>query len=209
MNRARLTIVVVFVTAFAAGVGVGLAVRRPPPPAGLPGRGPSWMATELGLTAAQHEEMIKIWAGVGRSSWHEEGEKRQALQRQRDEAIRKLLPAESQEEFDRVHAAYARQVAEMADQRRQRFDSAVTRSKAILAPEQRTKYEAILSRRAEGRDGRRPGPGGYERPENASTRPGSATTPAMAPPASSAEPARVPGAASTPASAPAAPEAER
>lgn len=192
MTRTRVIVLVVFVAAFAAGVATGLVLRpaHPRPPE----RGPSWLVAELSLTPAQQEEMLKIWGNVGRSGWQEENEKRQALQKQRDEAIRNLVPKAAQAEFDKANETYAKRSAELGELRRQRFDAAVAKTKAILTDEQRAKYETILARRAEGRgEGRRfgPGPGpGWDRSGGGpTTRPATATAAATAPAAT--EPAAV------------------
>ena len=46
---------------------------------------------------------------------------------------------------------------ELSDQRRRLFEDAVQRTRSILTPEQLTKYDDMMARRAEGRRG---GPGG-------------------------------------------------
>ncbi|MCX5662303.1 MAG: periplasmic heavy metal sensor [Planctomycetota bacterium] len=198
MSKTKLIVVVVFVAAFAAGAATGLVFRpfphHPPGPGGGPGpeRGPSWLVTELSLSQAQQDEMLKIWGSVGRSGWQEESEKRQALQKQRDEAIRKLVPASALAELDKVNDAFAKGYADLGEQRRQRFDAAVAKTKAILTPEQRAKYEAILARRPEGRGDRtRFGPGpGWDRSGG-----GSSTRPAHRP---ASGPATMPGDSATP-----------
>jgi len=154
MTKTSVMLFTLFVVAFAAGVSSALVAREWKAPEKQ--HGSSWISNELGLDSAQREEMIKIWSGVGRGNWQEEGDRRRALQKQRDEAVRALVPEEKQAELTQIYEAYSKQTAELSEQRRKSFDAAVEKTKAILTPEQRSKYEEILARRAEGRRG----PGG-------------------------------------------------
>ena len=146
MTKLRLTIAVLFLVAFAAGVTLALSVRQwQNPPTG---RG-SWMAHELNLSSEQQEAMAKIWGEVGRDNGHDDADRRKDLQHKRDEAIRQLVAPEHQAELDKVFADYSQQMAELSNQRRRAFDRAVEKTKTILTDEQRKKYEQILSHRAE------------------------------------------------------------
>ena len=73
MTKLRLTIAVLFLVAFAAGVALALSVRgweNPPS-----GRG-SWMARELDLSPEQQQAMAKIWGEVGRDNGHDDADRR-------------------------------------------------------------------------------------------------------------------------------------
>lgn len=168
MNRMRLTIAVLFVVAFAAGVAVGLTVRQWDE---QPQRRGSWLGRELDLTESQRREMAEIWSAVGRDTWRQDMDRRRALQRQRDQAIQALVPAEQQEELQRVLDEYSSAMAELSRARRQAFDDAVEKTKAILTPEQREKYESFLARRP-----RRPG-GERRDPDADAPAPDDATAP--------------------------------
>ena len=171
MTKTRVMLIMLFVVAFAAGVSSALVARewKVPPKQ----HGSSWLSNELSLNEVQREEMIKIWSGVGRGNWQEEGEKRRALQKQRDEAIRALVPEEQQAELTQIYDNYSKQTAELSEQRRKAFDAAVERTKSILTPEQRSKYEAVLARRAEGRrgEGSRQFGGSTTRPSDSTPKP--------------------------------------
>ncbi len=161
MKKTRWMIGLVFVVAFAAGLSSALLGRQYV--AEAPRQRGAWMTAELNLSAEQEKQMQQIWGQMGRSGSQEEGEKRRALQRQRDEAIAALIPAERQAELEKVLAEYQAQMNELAQQRQQRFQQAVEQTKAMLSAEQRLKYEEILARRPEG--GRRgSGVGGMGRP---------------------------------------------
>jgi len=155
MKRMRLTIAVLFIAAFAAGAAASLALRpRYEPPA--EGGRDSWMARELDLTPQQQEQMHEIWAAVGRDSWRADSEKRRDLRRERDDAIRNLVPEDQQEALDQVYEHYSSQLAEMDSARRAAFEKAIEKTRAILSAEQREQYQQFMDRRRD----RRPGSGG-------------------------------------------------
>lgn len=152
MNKVRSLIVLMFLSAFAAGVCAALVARTPakPPERG----GPSFLAAELGLSKAQQEEMVKIWGGMmDRSQWQKDAELRRNYQKRRDDAIRQLIPAEKRGEVDKINEAYAAEIAEIGEQRKKAFEAAVEKTKAILSPEQREKYDEFLKKRSEWRRG--------------------------------------------------------
>ncbi|HRU06160.1 MAG TPA: periplasmic heavy metal sensor [Candidatus Brocadiia bacterium] len=142
-----------FVAAFAAGVAAGVALFPPPAPP-PPG---SWLTHELDLTPEQRTQMRQIWSGVmggGRGQRHVE---RQALEKERDEAIQALLTEEQKARYDEVMKSFSAKVAAQAEERKKAFDDAVESTKKILNEKQRAKYEEILKQR--GGRGRRGPPG--------------------------------------------------
>lgn len=157
MNRVRSLIVLMFLSAFAAGVCAALVAKTPVKQPSERGGGPSFLTAELNLSKSQQEEMMKIWGGMmDRGQWQKDAEQRRNYQKQRDDAIRQLIPAEKRAEVDKINEAYSAQMTEMGEQRKKTFESAVEKTKAILSPEQREKYEEFLKKRSEGRRG----PGG-------------------------------------------------
>lgn len=151
MTRMRVAMAVLCVAAFAAGFATALALR---PWSAPPARGPvSWLASELGLSAQQQQEMSKVWAEVGRDGPRDDGDRRRAIQKSRDEAIRQLVPPDRASELEKVYETYAQQMAELSAQRRLAFDRAVERTKALLTPAQRVKYDELLAKRSEWRHG--------------------------------------------------------
>lgn len=157
MNKTRVMIVCLFVLAFVSGFAVSSVLTHSHHPAhDGPMPATSWLSSELGLTKAQEEEMLKIWGNLGRPAGPEQQDRRHALSDQRDESIRKLIPAEKQKEYELILENHSKQMAELSEQRHKQFEIAVEKTKAILTEQQRTKYDAILAKRLEGRRG----PGG-------------------------------------------------
>jgi Spy/CpxP family protein refolding chaperone len=158
MTKIRLLIVACVLVVFAAGVALGLAMSRPH----RPGRGGSALAGQLGLTAAQQTEMHNIWAEVMSKARQEEGQQREALRKERDDAIRALLPDAQVVRYEEILKTYASKTAALnmalEEGRRKTFDEAVARTKTILTEKQRVKYEEILKQREAG-EGGRGGPG--------------------------------------------------
>lgn len=161
MNKVRSLIVLMFLSAFAAGVCAALVAKTPVKQPQERGGGPSFLTAELDLSKSQQEEMMKIWGGMmDRNQWQKDGEQRRQYQKQRDDAIRQLIPADKRAEVDKINETFAVQMTEMGEQRKKAFDAAVEKTKAILSPEQREKYEEFLKKRSEWRRGPGGGPGG-------------------------------------------------
>jgi hypothetical protein len=90
------------------------------------------------------------------------------------------VPTDQHAQLDKVYEAHTQKTNELSEQRRKAFDAAVEKTKAILTPEQRAKYEQVLARRPMGR--RPAGPGSGEgvspRPSvSPATQPASETQP--------------------------------
>ena len=149
-------VVACFFVAFGAGVAVGVAFTRLT--AG-PQHG-SWLEHELSLTPAQREQMHKIWSQVISLSAPQEHEQRQALQKERDEAIRGLLSNGQKAKYEEVMQKYTQKLAALEDGRKKAFEEAVERTKQILTDSQRTKYLQLLQERS----GRHPSHGPRDRP---------------------------------------------
>ena len=163
----KLVVITGFVVAFVAGLLVGIesqqtSVASPSPtPATRPSnRHGGWMASELNLTPQQQEQLDKIWSETARSRMHEADDRRHELRTQRDDAILSLIPAEKKADYDAAIAKYKEQTSALDHEMKQNFDEAVRRTKEILTPEQRPKYEEWLSRHQPGDRGPRGGPGG-------------------------------------------------
>jgi Spy/CpxP family protein refolding chaperone len=197
---AKIMVVIGFLIAFAAGLAVGVEMRRPsvaqaPTPLEPPTRtttGPStrrspggWIASELNLSPEQRKKMDAIWSEVAKGGREEMDKERDALRKQRDEAILALVGTDNKAKYDDIQKNYRDQQQAMERKMRGRFEKAVEETKAILDDEQREKYEKLLARHRppSDRDGRgrggpsgsggpRGGPGGSER-ENFEQRRGS------------------------------------
>lgn len=155
-TRSRIILLLLFILTFGAGLSAGKLFDRHPAP---PHRGPSWLSGELNLTPEQRKTILDIWNNVNQSRY-EEWDRRRDLGRQRTEAIRKLVPQESQTLLEQINENYTQQLNELSAQRRQSFEDAMEKTKAVLTDEQRQKYEEILTRRS---SERRRGPGRGDR----------------------------------------------
>ncbi len=174
VNNLRVIMVLCFAAAFSAGVLAGKVWERsivkaeasppvvvaPPVPAPVPQptaqppRDPAPPTPELGwlrelnLTAQQSEQMRAIWSAVTKNAPMNHG-KREALRKERDEAIKALLSDEQRKQQTAVLAQYEAKNEEIGQkmhveqevQRKQR-DEAV---KALMSEEQRKLYDALKS----------------------------------------------------------------
>ena len=145
----KLVVIFGFLIAFAAGLTVGMATRTTglasptAPPATRPaGRGPGFLIEALSLTPQQAENLREIWSKP--PGPHEFDERRGQLRRERDEAIVALVPAADRSRYDELQKTYKEQSDSIEREMRASFDGKVTRTKEILTPEQRAKYEEIL-----------------------------------------------------------------
>jgi Spy/CpxP family protein refolding chaperone len=166
----RALVIICFLVAFAAGLVLGLQ-KRPDEPLEGPRRGGppghhGWLAAELNLSEAQQAELKTIWSETAFGRFRDRDERRRQLTRQRDEAIESLIPAEKREEYRRVLQQYDQNLEAMEHEGRKAFETAVERTRQILTPEQREKYDRMLERhrRDRGPGRHRGGPPDRERP---------------------------------------------
>jgi Spy/CpxP family protein refolding chaperone len=170
--RVEILLIGLTVLALSAGVVAGLVAARlpgsssaapvapPPPPPGNPlDRTP--LAEELGLTPQQRDQMRGIWEPL-RGKVHETFEDAQDLQRQRDEDLVAMLNDEQKAKFAKISRDYADRFVELGRRRDKLFDDAVARTRQMLTPEQREKYEQIL--RQHRPPGEPPAPGTFTAP---------------------------------------------
>jgi Spy/CpxP family protein refolding chaperone len=162
MTKTRIIVIVGFMIAFGAGAVVGLQLRAPsvvlatvPPP-----QQNSWLRTELGLSAEQNDQMKNIWESLHTGGRGYEDRRRQ-LRDQRDEAIAALLPPSVMGDYDKVLQEFSNKLTQLGQERDKAFQDAVEKTKKILTPEQRVKYEEFLKRREPDRGDR--GPRGFGR----------------------------------------------
>ncbi|HUS57239.1 MAG TPA: hypothetical protein VM141_01185 [Planctomycetota bacterium] len=158
MTKTKLVVLLGFCTAFAAGAAAGMtftrATHRPPHL--------SYLSRELDLTSRQREQMQQIWSEVLRAPMRPEHEQRQALQREKEEALLELLTPEQKTKRNEIVQEHDRKIAELAAARKRAFDEAVQQTKQMLTEPQREKYEEMLKQRAGG--GRRHGRTGMGAP---------------------------------------------
>lgn len=169
--KTKVVVILGFVIAFAAGTVVGMLLRQEPVIASsageATGRRPpeSWLAERLGLDARQTEQVKQIWSDAmqaarrdgDRDRWHQ-------LRQKRDQAVADLIRPEDKAAYERVLQTYEDETAKLGRERHQAFQAAVAKTREILTPEQRAKYEQLLKDRPHGPPGRG-GPGRGRRQE--------------------------------------------
>ena len=160
----KFVVIIGFIVSFLAGVMVGVSAQRrsmltseaTTPPSTRPSHRGGWMAAELNLTPQQEEQMKQIWSDAARGGGgpREHEDRRRQLRRERDEAIANLVRPDDKSRYDEVLKNYSTQTDAMDAEIRKGFEDAVRRTKELLTPEQRTKYEELLKRRSHewGRD---------------------------------------------------------
>lgn len=143
----KLVVFVGFFVAFAAGFTVGLRPRpAAPSPTSRPSGPGGWLAAELDLTTEQQEQLDRIWEDTAFRGRHDREEQRRALVRERDEAIVALIRPEDKPKYEALLEEYARRLDALEEEWKSAFQSAVEKTKEILTPEQRAKYEEIRKR---------------------------------------------------------------
>jgi Spy/CpxP family protein refolding chaperone len=162
----RLILLIGFLLAFAAGYTVGM--NRSPAADVSTASGPDasssqgrrgWLAQQLELTAEQQQQMREVWAETASRGGRGHIEQRRELRRHRDEAIEELIPQQNLAAYEQVIERYNESLVAMEREWAEAYERAVERTRAILTPQQREKYEQILSR--QGWDG---GPRDRSRP---------------------------------------------
>lgn len=152
----RLIVLIGFLLAFCAGLAVGLTrpVTAAPvieAPGGRPEGGRrGWLAQQLELSPLQQEQLDEIWSETARRGRHEQFERRRRLRRERDEAIAALIRDEDRPAYEAILREHDERAAELEAEWRESFRAAVERTRALLTPEQREKYQALMDRQGWG-----------------------------------------------------------
>lgn len=147
----RLMVTGGFVVAFLAGLIVGLTRLAPQAPqAGGDGDRPrdrgSWLVEQLSLTPDQQQQMKAIWDEAAKSGHRQQRDQRRRMKETLDAEIAALIREEDRPRYEQLRADYDAKIAAMEAEWKRAFQNAVERTKAILTPEQREKYESILAR---------------------------------------------------------------
>jgi Spy/CpxP family protein refolding chaperone len=145
MNKTRIIMIAAFLLVFAAGVSLGLLINRSKPSS----RHFSVLATELNLTPPQREQMEKIWENVMGAVSRDHGQKRAALQQERDKDILSLIPDDQRAKYDLVQQYYSFKMDSLSKERDRAYEQAVEQSKKILTPEQAQKYDVLMKEQRE------------------------------------------------------------
>jgi Spy/CpxP family protein refolding chaperone len=143
----RVVLVVCFLIAFAAGLAVGFQSRRPgPPPGDRRDRHSGWLAGELNLTAQQQEQLRAIWSETAMRGGREREDGHKECSKDRDAEIARLIRPEDRPQYEEIMRKHADRKAALDREWRAAFDAAVEKTRQILTPEQRIKYETLLKR---------------------------------------------------------------
>jgi hypothetical protein len=174
----KVVVILGFLVSFAAGLTVGWRVMphrvtsvpeikstqsgERPPRGGNPGQGPTgWLTAVLKLSPDQQEKMKQIWSEAAHEGRGEREKRRQALRRERDESVTKLMAESGRKaDFEKIDQDYKKGLSDLDAEWKAKFNTAVEQTKAMLTDEQRSHYEEILKRHAGGPSGTQPGPRG-------------------------------------------------
>jgi Spy/CpxP family protein refolding chaperone len=147
MIKTRLVFVVCFLMAFGAGISVGALWQKPEK---MVQEG--WLA-ELNLTPEQREKMKSIWTETMKNSgWQAQRGRREAAQKERDEAMKAIIPIDHAAMFDEIMSTYQKKMDEIAQESRKAKDEAYEKTKEILTEQQRVTYEELRKKRMESRN---------------------------------------------------------
>lgn len=149
----RLVVIFGFLVAFGAGLTVGYRAPRTsagagegPRPTTRPSGRDGWLAAELVLATEQREQLKKIWSESTRRNRGDQDDLRRQYRTERDEAVAALIRPEDKEKYAQAIKTYSDRMAGIDQLGREAYQIAVEQTKAVLTPEQRTKYEEILKR---------------------------------------------------------------
>ena len=129
-----------------AGVVLGRLWAGMPVAATPPDKQPSWIADQLGLAPAQRQQMDAIWAET-RQKITKAMDGHRAVDKERDEAIRKLLTPDQQAQYDQIQAEFHAQRAALDKERDKLIHDANDRSRALLDDAQKKKWDALTKDR--------------------------------------------------------------
>jgi Spy/CpxP family protein refolding chaperone len=146
---AKLLLIVGFLVSFGAGVAIGPKLWRQAAamPTTRPAHQGGWLTTELSLSTEQQEQLKTIWSDTAHRGGREQEDRRRQFRKEREEAIAALIKVEDKEKYDQVLKVYADRNAAMEREWRNSYLAAVERTKQILTPDQRRRYEELLKNR--------------------------------------------------------------
>ena len=147
------------------------------PPPGQPfGTGADWLA-ELKLSKDQKDKMRQIWSEVMHNSWALRHERHDAVHNEKDEAILALFTSDQRVAYDVILKQTESKYAQLETESRALQETAVAKTREILTPEQRVKYDELRKKREQEHHfggGGRPDGRGDQRPDRKpGPRPGS------------------------------------
>ena len=149
MNHFKLIVFCVFTLALSAGLVAGKLDWGSNAASGKSET--SALAAELGLNDQQCERIRGIWEPLRQSAKASYDEARR-LERRRDDAFVSLLTEEQKKEYGKIKHDYDDRVLALRAKRDAQFRDAVEKTRQLLTPPQREKYEQIIKDRLNGRD---------------------------------------------------------
>jgi cell division protein ZapA (FtsZ GTPase activity inhibitor) len=175
MRRSTILLSIAAVLVLSAGVVVGRLWTRLPasvvvPPHADHDRG--WFQDTLALTPDQRKNMDGIWADV-KQQVDKINDRRHAIDKDRDAAIRALMTPEQLAAYDKIFADVHAKHSDLDKERETLFHSANDHSRALLTADQQVKWDAMQKdmhdHEHHGPGGMGNGPGGPGRMRNGST----------------------------------------
>jgi hypothetical protein len=131
-----------FVLVLCAGVVVGRLWNQLPVETKAPTSQPSWLADELQLQPEQREKMDALWTAT-KAINAKSFERRQALDRERDQAIQQLLTPAEWMAYDKIIEDFRTKRAALDKERHQLMDETNEKSMALLNDDQKHKWEEL------------------------------------------------------------------
>jgi len=143
MIKIKLTLIIMFVSAFVAGISTGRVLDQ----STLSAVPPPFMLNELNLTPEQQQKARLIWGEVfkEREAIHRT---RETLRNERDQETLALLNESQKPRFAEIQSKYAAKQDAMTQSWKKLEDDAVEQTKSMLNTEQRKKFETMLDERA-------------------------------------------------------------
>ena len=141
MNKAKLLLVLAFLTVCAAGAVAGMAFdRHVRAPSGRHGG----LSGVLNLTPDQQQKMKEIWSPVQKLR-EDRFRARHELGQQRDQAVLDLLTPEQKAQYDQIQQRFREQVAVQENQMQQAVHDAEGQTREMLTPAQQARYDELRS----------------------------------------------------------------
>src|ERR1700761_8020731 len=131
IRRSKFVLSIAAILVLSAGLVVGRLWTRLMPSAPGPDHGRGWFIEQLNLSSDQRQKMDAIWANT-KQQVDKMSDRRHALDKERDEAIRTLLTAEQMAAYDSIFDIYHTKRAEYDHDRQKLFDDADEQTRKLL-----------------------------------------------------------------------------
>lgn len=142
-NRSGFVFFSTSVLLLCAGFVIGRLWGHTPVAVATPaGKQPSWIADQLGLSAAQRQQMDAIWDET-KQKIGSAMDRRHAIDHERDDALRKLLTPEQAAAWEKTSEGFRSQRAAFDKDREKLIHEADERSRALLDETQKKKWDML------------------------------------------------------------------